>query len=95
MSQGKDEQLEGGHTVSMDTLQQSSQVFDDPIARVLDDVCYKNSASLANHVPEKNLDDNLVQRSPSLSCLTDFSFHSTCQDFHSYEEMDEGDFCSV
>ena len=79
----------------MDTLQHSSQVFDDPIARVLDDVCYKNFAPLANHVLEKNVDDNLVQRSPSLSCLTDCSLHSTCQDFHSYEEIDKGGFCSV
>ena len=51
ISQGKDEQLVGCHTVSRDTVQQSSQVFDDPIARVLDDVCCKSSSPLTNHVP--------------------------------------------
>ena len=56
ISQEKDEKPVGCHTVSMYTSQQSSQVFDDPIARVLDDVCCKNSSPLANHVPEKNVD---------------------------------------
>ena len=66
-------------------MQQSSQVFDDPIAHVLDDVCYKNSTPLANHVPEKNVDNNLVQNSISLCCSTNFS----------YEEIDKGDFFFV
>ena len=76
-------------------MQQSSQFFDDPIAHVLDDVCCKSFPSLANHVPEKNVDDNLIQRSPSFSCLTDCSLQSPCQDLRSYEDIDEGDFCSV
>ena len=80
ISQEKDEQPVGCQEVSMDTSNQSSQTFYDPIARVLDDVCYKNSSSLANHVSEKNVDDNLIQRSPSLSCLTDFSLQSLYQD---------------
>ena len=79
----------------MDTSQQSSQVFDDPIARVLDDVCCKNFAPLVKHVPGKNVDNNLIQKSPSLSCLTDFSLQSLYQDLQSYEEIDKGDFCYV
>ena len=80
ISQEKDEQPVGCHTVSMDTSQQSSQVFDDPIACVLDDVCYKSSSPLVNHVPEKNVDNNLIQKSPSLSCLTGFSLQIPYQD---------------
>ena len=52
---------------------------------MLDEVCCKNSSPLANHVPENNVDNNLVQKSISLYFSTDFS----------YEEIDEGDFCSV
>ena len=79
----------------MDTLQQSSQVFDDPIAHVLDDVCYKSSSSWANNMLEKNVDNNLIQKSPSLSCLTDFSLQNSFQGLQLYEEIDKGDFCSV
>ena len=64
ISKEKDEQLGGCHTVSMNTSQQSSQVFDDPIARVLDGVFCNSSSPLANHVPEKNVDNNLIQKSP-------------------------------
>ena len=94
ISKGKDEQPVGCHTVSMDTSQQSSQVFDDPIARVLDDVCCKSSSPLANHVPENNVDNNLIQKLTSLSCLTYF-LQSSHQCLQSYEEIDKGDFCSV
>ena len=44
---------------------------------------------------EKNVDNNLVQKSPSLSCLIDFSLQSLYQDLQSYEEIDKGDFCSI
>jgi len=79
----------------MDTSQQSSQIFDDPIARVLDDVCCKSSSPLANHVPDKNVDNNLIQKSPSFSCLIDCSLHTPYQGLQSYEEIDKGDFCSI
>ena len=62
---------------------------------MLDDVCCKSFPSLANHVPENNVDDNLIQRSPSFSCLTYFSLQSPHQGLQSYEEIDEGHFCSV
>ena len=62
---------------------------------MLDDVCCKSSSPLANHVPEKNIDDNLLQRSPAFSCLTYFSLQSPHQGLQSHEEIDEGDFCSV
>ena len=95
ISKVKDEQPVGCHTVSMDTLQQSSQVCDDLIAHVLDDVCCKKFPPLANHVPENNVDDNLIQKFPSLSCLTDFLLQSSHQGLQSYEEINKGDFCSV
>lgn len=62
---------------------------------MLDDVCCKSSSPLANHVLEKNVDNNLIQNSPSLSCLTYCSLHSPYQGLQSYEEIDKGDFCSV
>lgn len=95
ISKERDEQPVRYYTVLMDTLQQSSQIFDDPIARVLDDVCCKIIPPLGNHVLEKNVDSNLIQRSPSLSCLTDYSLHSPYQGLKSYEEIDKGDFFSV
>jgi len=76
-------------------LQQSSQDFDDPIAHVLDYVFCKNSSPSGNHVTEKNVDNNLIQRSPSLSCLIDVSLQSSDQSLQSYEEIDRGDFCSI
>ena len=76
ISKEKDEQLVGCHTVLMDTSQQSSKIIDDPIACVLDDVCCKSSSPSANHVTEENVDNNLIQRSPSLSFLTDCSLHT-------------------
>jgi len=79
----------------MDTSQQSSQIFDDPIAHVLDDVFCKSSSPLANIVPNNNVDNNVIQKSPSLSCLTDCSLHTPHQGLQSYEEIDKGDFCSV
>ena len=79
ISKEKDEQSVGCHTISMDTSQQSSQVFDDPFARLLDDVCCKSSSPLANHVLERKVDHNLIQKSPSLSCLIDFSLQSPFQ----------------
>lgn len=79
----------------MDTLQQSFQVFYDRIARVLDDVCCKSSSPLANHVIEENVDNNLIQKWPSLSCLTNCSFHSPYQCLQSFEEIDKGEFCFV
>jgi len=79
----------------MDTSQQSFQVFDDPIARVLDDVFYKSSSLLANHVLDKNVGNNITQKSPSLSRLIYFSLQSPYQGLQSSEEIDKGYFCFV
>jgi len=94
ISKEKDEQPIGNHTVSIDTLQQYPQVFDDPFAHVLDSVCCKNSSPSANHVIKENVDNNMIPRPPSLSCLMDFSLQSSDQSLQSYEEIDKGDFCS-
>lgn len=95
ISKEKHDQLVGCHIVSIDTTQQSSQVFDDPSARVLDYFCYKSSSPLANHMAEENVDNNLIQRSPSLSYLIDLSLQSSGQSLQSYEKIDKGYFCSV
>lgn len=91
ISKGKDEHLIGCHTVSIDTSQQSPQVFDDHFAHVLDSVCRKNSSPSANHVIKENADSNMIPRPPSLSCLIDFSLQSLDRSFQSYEEIDKGD----
>jgi len=62
---------------------------------VLDDVSCKSSSPLANHVPNKNVDNNLIQKSPSLSRLTYFSLQSPYQGLQSSEEIDKGYFCYV
>jgi len=94
ISKEKDEQPIGCHTVSINTSQQSPQVFDDPFAHVLDSVCCKNSSPSANHVIKENVDNNMIPRPPPLSCLTDFSLQISDQSLQSYEEIDKGDFCS-
>ena len=89
ISKEKDEQPIGFHTVSIDTSQQSPQVFDDPSAHVLDFVCCKTSSPSANQKTKENVDNHLFQGSPSLSCLIDCSFLSPYQSLQSYEEIDK------
>ena len=52
------------HVVSLETmenrLQQYFQVFHEPIADVLDDICSKSPSPLANCEPEKSVDINLI-----------------------------------
>jgi len=49
-------------------LQQYLQVFHDPIANVLDDICSKIPSPLANYETKKNVDINLIQQPTSLCC---------------------------
>ena len=46
-------------------------------------------------MPEKNVDDDLIQKLPSFPCLTNFSLQISFQGLQSYEEIDKGGFCSV
>jgi len=61
----KDEQLIENHVVSLEPiengLQQSFQVFHDPIADVLDDIYSQIPSPLANCELEKSIDTNLIR----------------------------------
>lgn len=62
---------------------------------MLDSICCKTSSPSANHETKENVDNHLFQGSPSLSCLTDCSFHSPYQTLQSYEEIEKGGFGSI
>ena len=79
----------------MDTFQQSFQVFHDPIADVLDDICSKSPSPLANCEPEKSVDINLIRQPTSLFCSLGVSLQSPYHDLQSYQESNEEDFCFV
>ena len=86
ISKEKDEQPIGCHTVSMDTLQQSFQVFHDPIADVLDEVCSKSPSPLTICEPEMCTDINLTRQLVSLSFSARVSSQSSDQSLHSWYE---------
>ena len=85
ISQEKDEQLEGCHTFSMDTLQQSFQVFHDPIADVLDEVCSQSLSPLTCEL-ETCADMNLIRQPVSLSFLAEVSSQGSDQSLRSWYE---------
>ena len=62
---------------------------------MLNDSCCKIPSPLANHVPEKNVNNNLIRQPTSLSCSTDVSLQSPYQGLRSYEETNEEYFCFV
>ena len=61
ISQEKEEQPVGCLKISMDTSQQSSQVFDDPISDVLDDVCSQSLSPLTLCKVETCADIDLIR----------------------------------
>ena len=79
ISQEKEEQPVGCHTVSRDTVQQSSQIFDDPIADVLDDVCSQSLSPLILCKVETCADIDLIRQPVSLSFLAGVSSQSSSQ----------------
>ena len=99
ISNVKDEQSVESHEVSLEPmenrLQQSFQVFHDPIADVLDDIYSKIPSPLANCEPEKSVDINLIRQPTSLSCSAGVSLPSSYEGLQSYEETNEEDFFSV
>ena len=86
ISQEKDEQLEGCHTFSMDTLQQSFQVFHDPIADVLDEVCSQSLSPLTTCELETCADMNLIRQPFSFLVSEEVSSQGSDQSLHSWYE---------
>ena len=64
ISKAKDGQPAECHAVSLklmeNMVEQSLQVFHDPIVDVFDDVCSKSPSPLANYELEKKFDINLI-----------------------------------
>jgi len=78
------------HAISLEPiengLQQSFQVFHDPIADVLDDVCSQSPSPLANCELDKSIDTNLIRQPVSLSFSTGVSSQSLDKSLHSWYE---------
>ena len=70
----------------MDTLQQSFQVFHDPIADVLDEVCSPNISPLITCELETCADMNLIRQPVSLSFLAEVSSQGSDQSLYSWYE---------
>ena len=62
----------------MDTLQQSFQVFHDPIADVLDEVCSQSFSPLSICELETCADMNLIQQPVSLSFSAEVRHKAQC-----------------
>ena len=70
----------------MDTLQQSFQVFHDPIADVLDEVCSQSLSPLTTCELETCADMNLIRHPVSLSFSAKVSSQGSDQSLHSWYE---------
>jgi len=86
ISQEKDEQLEGCHTFSMDTFQQYFQVFHDPIADVLDEVCSQSLSPFTMCERETCADMNLIRQPVSFSFSAEVSSQGSNQTLRSWYE---------
>ena len=86
----KNEQHVGNHVITLEPiengLQQSFQVFHDPIADVLDEVCSQSPSPLTTCEPETCTDINLTPQLVSLSFSTGVSSRSSDQSLHSWYE---------
>ena len=89
-SKSSNEQPVGNHVISSEPiengLQQSFQVFHDPIADVLDDVCSQSLSPLTTCELETCADINLIRQPVSLSFLAGVSSQSSKQSLHSWYE---------
>ena len=70
----------------MDTLQQSFQVFHDPIADVLDEVCSPSLSPLTTGELEACAGMNLIRQPVSLSFSAEVSSQGSDQSLHSWYE---------
>ena len=70
----------------MDTLQKSFQVFHDPIADVLDEVCSQSLSPLTTCELETCADMNLIRQPVSLSFSAEVSSQGSDQSLHSWYE---------
>ena len=89
-SQEQDEQHVGNHVITMETiemgLQQSFQVFHDPISDVLDEVCSQSLSPLTTCELESCADMNLIRQPVSLSFSAKVSSQGLDQSLHSWYE---------
>ena len=70
----------------MDTLQQSFQVFHDPIADVLDEVCSQSLSPLTTCELETCADMNLIRQPVSFSFSAEVASQGSDQSLHSWYE---------
>ena len=88
----KNEQHVGNHIITMEPiengLQQSFQIFHDPIADVLDEVCSQSLSPLTTCELETCADMSLIRQPVSFSFSIEVSSQGSDQSLHSwYEEM--------
>ena len=86
----KNEQHVGNHVITLEPrengLQQSFQVFHDPIADVLDEVCSQSLSPLTTCELETCVDMNLIWQPVSLSFSAEVSSQGSDQSVHSWYE---------
>ena len=86
----KNEQHVGNHVITMEPIengfQQSFQVFHDPIADVLDDICSQSLSPLTICELEMCIDTNLIWQPVSLSFSAEVLSQGSDQSLHSWYE---------
>jgi len=73
--------------ISFESMQQSCQFFQDPIADQLDGLCGQNHSSFASHEIKRCYDIDTVRQSDSLSFAAEVSFQKPSKHPQSYEEV--------
>lgn len=86
----KNEQHVGNHVITLEPiengLQQSFQVFHDPIADVLDEVCSQSLSPWTIYEIETCIDTNLIRQPVSFSFSAEVSSQGSDQSLHSWYE---------
>jgi hypothetical protein len=75
------------HEISFESMQQSCQSFQDPIADLLDGMCGQNYSSFSSHEIKRCYDIDMVRQSNSLSSAAKASFHKPSEHPQSEEEV--------
>jgi hypothetical protein len=76
-----------GHGISFESMQQSCQSFQDPIADRLDGLCGQNHSSFASHEIKRFYDMDMLGQSATGVCSAEASFHKPSEHPQSYKEM--------
>jgi hypothetical protein len=76
-----------GQEISFESMQQSCQSFQDPIADRLDGLCGQSLPSLSRYGIKRCYDIDMIRQSASLSFAVEASFHKPSEHPQSYEEV--------